>query len=211
MEESDSKTRDETQACTRREQLMRAAFDVVAEEGFEGLRTRTVAIRAGVNIATLHYYFSGKENLIDALADYVSMQFISRHAPPVPPSGSRALDKLRQEFADTEFYVRECPDLLKVMREFANRSERDTTVARIFSTLTAHWKLSLLDTLLLARDEHLIDASTNLTAAADALIALLRGLATASPDTIQPVCEIILNWMTILKPAQTESLGEVKQ
>ena len=35
----------------RRTALLQAAFDVVAEVGFQGLRTRAVANRAGVNIA----------------------------------------------------------------------------------------------------------------------------------------------------------------
>ena len=43
---------------------MLAAYKRLAEAGFEGLRTRDVAADAGVNIATLHYYFPSKEALI---------------------------------------------------------------------------------------------------------------------------------------------------
>jgi DNA-binding transcriptional regulator YbjK len=46
-----------TEQVDRRRSLLQAAFDVIAMSGFEGLRTRAVAERAGVNIATLHYYF----------------------------------------------------------------------------------------------------------------------------------------------------------
>src|SRR5205823_12230072 len=48
----------------RRRALVLAAFGQIAERGFEGLRTREVAAEAGVNIATLHYYFPTKEALI---------------------------------------------------------------------------------------------------------------------------------------------------
>jgi len=44
----------------RREELVRAAFNQIAEHGFEGLRTRDVANEVGVNIATLHYTFRQK-------------------------------------------------------------------------------------------------------------------------------------------------------
>ena len=49
---------------SRRHDLVQAAFRGIAERGFEGLRTRDVAADAGVNIATLHYYFPTKEALI---------------------------------------------------------------------------------------------------------------------------------------------------
>jgi len=48
----------------RRRSLVLAAYQLIAEKGFEQLRTRDVAARAGVNIATLHYYFASKEDLI---------------------------------------------------------------------------------------------------------------------------------------------------
>jgi hypothetical protein len=38
----------------RRQELVQAAFNLIAEHGFEGLRTRDVAAEVGVNIATLH-------------------------------------------------------------------------------------------------------------------------------------------------------------
>jgi len=38
----------------RRQELVHAAFNLIAEHGFEGLRTRDVAAEVGVNIATLH-------------------------------------------------------------------------------------------------------------------------------------------------------------
>src|SRR6185437_3442673 len=40
----------------QRRELVLAAFNLIAEKGFEGLRTRDVAQRADLNIATLHYY-----------------------------------------------------------------------------------------------------------------------------------------------------------
>ncbi|TMC63676.1 MAG: helix-turn-helix transcriptional regulator [Chloroflexota bacterium] len=48
----------------REQALVEAAFNQIAERGFEGLRTREVAAGVGLNIATLHYYFPTKEALI---------------------------------------------------------------------------------------------------------------------------------------------------
>src|SRR5580658_7557820 len=76
----------------RRRELLKATFEVIAAVGFEGLRTRAVADKAGVNVATLHYYFPTKEALIWSLAEDLGGIFATVHAPAVPPSGRISLD-----------------------------------------------------------------------------------------------------------------------
>src|SRR5579864_1001054 len=74
----------------RREELVLAAYRLIAEHGFEGLRTRDVADAVRVNIATLHYYFPTKEALIRGVVDYTMQRFRST----LEPHGSPA-DQLR--------------------------------------------------------------------------------------------------------------------
>ena len=69
----------------RRQDLVLAAFELLAEKGFEGLRTRDVAARAGVNIATLHYYFPTKEALIGGVVEHVMTRFRSTLEPHGSP------------------------------------------------------------------------------------------------------------------------------
>ena len=129
----------ESTADARRQSLVQAAFAAIAQDGFEGLRTRSVAVRAGVNIATLHYYFPTKEALIDGVAAYLSAQFRSLHGPTPKPTGSRALDLLRQEFADVRFYRAQHPDLGSVMLELQLRGRRDRKIANLVDPLLGHW------------------------------------------------------------------------
>ena len=128
---------------SRRLSLARAAYEVIAEQGFEGLRTRTVADRVGVNIATLHYYFPTKEALIGGLAEYLSSQFVSVHAPAVSGGRSPALNRLRQEFADARYYRLERPDILTVMQELTLRAQRDQAIKSIIAPLAYHWRAGL--------------------------------------------------------------------
>jgi AcrR family transcriptional regulator len=65
---------------TRRE-ILRAAAGAFAESGYVGATTRTVAARAGVNVATLHYHFGSKEGLYRAVLAHVSRGDL----PPAPP------------------------------------------------------------------------------------------------------------------------------
>ena len=124
----------------RRTALLQAAFDVVAEAGFEGLRTRAVALRAGVNIATLHYYFPSKQHLIEGLAQLIGAKFVTLHGRPPRPSGLSALDRLRQEFSDGRFYLKQHPEMLLVMQEFVLRGKRDTQVQKIVDQMNGHWR-----------------------------------------------------------------------
>ena len=127
----------------RRVALLRAAFDVIAEAGFEGLRTRAVALRAGVNIATLHYYFPTKQKLIEGVAEWMGARFVTLHGPSPQPSGIPALDRLRQEFSDGRFYLREHPELLLVIQEFSLRGKRDPEVQKIVLQLNGYWRSGL--------------------------------------------------------------------
>jgi TetR/AcrR family transcriptional regulator, regulator of cefoperazone and chloramphenicol sensitivity len=127
----------------RRDSLVRAAFTCLAADGFEGLRTRSVADRAGVNIATLHYYFPTKEALIGGVADYLASQFITVHAPPVASTGRAALDRLHQEFADAHFYRAKHPDLAAVLCELQLRGRRDPAIRKIIEPLFGHWQYGI--------------------------------------------------------------------
>jgi AcrR family transcriptional regulator len=124
----------------RRAGLLQAAFDVVAEVGFEGLRTRAVATRAGVNIATLHYYFPSKQDLIEGVAQLLSAKFVTLHGSAPRPSGFPFLDRLRQEFSDGRFYLKHHPEMVLVMQEFGLRGKRDPEVQKIFDTMNGHWR-----------------------------------------------------------------------
>jgi AcrR family transcriptional regulator len=127
----------------RRTALLQAAFDVIAESGFEGLRTRSVAQRAGVNIATLHYYFASKQDLIEGLAQFIGAKFVTLHGPAPRPSGFPALDRLRQEFSDVRYYLQQQPQMLLVIQEFTLRGKRDAEVQKAVDQMNHYWRQSI--------------------------------------------------------------------
>jgi AcrR family transcriptional regulator len=53
------KSKDSAKNNERRRGIVQAAYQTLAEKGFEGLRMREIAKRAGIDHSTLHYYFSG--------------------------------------------------------------------------------------------------------------------------------------------------------
>ncbi|RUW96955.1 TetR family transcriptional regulator, partial [Mesorhizobium sp. M8A.F.Ca.ET.059.01.1.1] len=48
----------------RRQDLIEATLDSVAEYGLQGATLRTIALRAGVTAGLIRHYFPGKEELL---------------------------------------------------------------------------------------------------------------------------------------------------
>ena len=59
----------------RKEQILKAAYEIVGRAGIEGLHARTVAADIGINHAAVHYYFRTRSDLIAALVDYTLLRF----------------------------------------------------------------------------------------------------------------------------------------
>ncbi len=117
---------------------------MVEEKGLEGLRTRDVAARAGVNIATLHYYFGTKEDLIVGLVDLVRQKFTDRppRAPGTPDPSSVTL-RAHLDAAWRSF--NQDPRLAVVLQELIARGHRDTVARNAFRALHDFWNAMVAD------------------------------------------------------------------
>jgi AcrR family transcriptional regulator len=122
----------------RRQALVAAAYQEIAERGFEGLRTREVAAQAGVNVATLHYYFPSKEALIRAVLGHAMQRFRTTLAPHGSPA-----DQLGNHFRGVRALLRAEPELRSVMGELALRATRDRTIAGIMRQTDEAWYRTL--------------------------------------------------------------------
>ncbi len=158
----------------RRQELVRAAYEIIAEQGFEGLRTRNVAARAGVNIATLHYYFSTKEDLIRGVVDYIQQQFIEQHER-LRMHGSSARAQLHAELWQALEIKRERPELQTVLHELFLRSLRDEAIYAIWRDIDTHWHVSLVEIVRAGIDEGSLRADLDVDATASTIIAFIKG------------------------------------
>src|SRR5438445_4545701 len=136
---SQAATREEaTRSERRRQELVQAAFNQIAERGFEGLRTRDVAAEVGVNIATLHYYFPTKEALIGGVLEHAMTRFRST----LTPHGSPAT-QLRNHLRSVRKLMTDEPELGIVMGELALRSARDHSIEKIFNQTRDTWQAAM--------------------------------------------------------------------
>jgi AcrR family transcriptional regulator len=123
----------------RRRSLVEAAYHLIAEGGFEGLRTRNIAARAGVNIATLHYYFLSKEDLIRSVVEYLLQQFMTAYLPDSPFEMKTPLEQLRGELAELQYLVQEKPTMFIVLDELVLRSLHDPAIHEMIKWLDEGW------------------------------------------------------------------------
>ncbi|HLK58948.1 MAG TPA: TetR/AcrR family transcriptional regulator [Chthonomonadaceae bacterium] len=195
-----------SQRFDRRQSLMQATFDIIAAEGFEGLRTRAVADRAGVNIATLHYYYPTKEALIAAFALYLGGIFANTHAPPVPSTGRDGLDRLRQEFADAAFYLAEHKDLMTVMGEMGLRSQRDPVVKQHLEMMLFYWRRSVAETVKAGLEDGSFRPELDPDPVTNTLVAILGGIAVLGQEGIESVRQAVEQWLVCPEKEREQSV-----
>lgn len=122
----------------RRIAIAHAARALIIEKGLEGLRTRDIAERVGINIATLHYHVPSKEALVALVAASLRNDFKAQ-ALRHPKAGLKGGEQLRQEFNEFRETVADMPELIGVLSELVDLSRRDPSIAEIILPMQAFW------------------------------------------------------------------------
>lgn len=151
---------------------MQAAFNAIAERGFEGLRTRDVAAEVGVNIATLHYYFPTKESLIAGVLEHA----MARFRTTLQPRGA-ANSQLRNYLRGTRKLLRDEPELGAVMTELTLRSTRDPGTRKILEAMYGQWHDAVRGLLKRAAQDGTVRPDLDSEATAALILATLHGIA----------------------------------
>ncbi len=136
----------------RRAAIARAAREIIVEKGLEGLRTRDIAARVGINIATLHYHVPSKEALVGLVAESIREEF-REQAARHPREGKSALELLRLEFTDFAETMEEAPDLIVIMAELTERARRDVAISAIMAPMGNFWRGQMADILALGKKD----------------------------------------------------------
>ncbi len=88
-----------------------------------------MALEAGINVATLHYYFPTKEALIRGVVTMLQRDFtVPRVQRPIPETAS-TMDELRMEFEYVRLRLEESPESFLVLAELLIRSLRKRVLA----------------------------------------------------------------------------------
>ena len=180
--------------------LVLAAFDLIAEGGFERLRTRDVAQRAGVNIATLHYYFATKEDLIRGVVTHLVAEF-SLPSPLLTPMASDGpREQLQQDFADVRYQVQTTPATYLVLFELFLRSFRDPAIRAIMQEMDLGWRHHIESYVRMGMQQGVFRTDLEPATMAAALVALIKGcvmeiLITSENFPVEEIFTAVERWL----------------
>ena len=161
----------------RRTELIVIAYDHIAQRGFEGLRVRDVAAEAGINNATLHYYFPTKEDLIKGVVDHMIEEFGTSFFPASSPSETPdAWDTMRGEFEDARHRVHATPEEFIVYVELLVRSLREPSVRKNFKKFDEGWRNSLIGTIAEGIRQGVFRADLDPTSTTTLILLEIKGL-----------------------------------
>lgn len=178
-----------TNRTGRRDQLVEAAFHLVAEVGLEGLRLRQVADAVGIDHSTLHHHVATKQDLVSAVAEYTTRQFWTTMPADADPAAV-----LHGHLAALRTMVTERPELFTVTAELDLRARRDPSVRALLDRFEAGWRERLRDLLARGTRSGTWSPGTDVEATTELVIAVVKGarLAPATAGVVFDQLEALL-------------------
>ncbi|MCX5202819.1 TetR/AcrR family transcriptional regulator [Streptomyces sp. NBC_00237] len=164
---------------------MQAAYQCLAESGFERLRLRDVAAHVGIDHSSIHHHFPTKQDLVVAVVDHATQQFRST----TPPDGS-PVERLRHHLATLAQKIVDQPELHIVLRELDLRARRDPELRKIIASHEEGWRNSLHALLTNAAAAGALAPDVDPATGAELVIATVKG-ASLSSDRAGDVLELL--------------------
>lgn len=126
-------------ASDRRQEIIAAALELLAEEGYAGASLRKLAARLGIAQPSLYHYFRTKEDLVEQVLDtYVNRMFSVVRPEDLPTR----LEQLPRFVAETTLRVYEAPThalFVRVAISVSRTHPRFGTLMRRFFVDQARW------------------------------------------------------------------------
>ncbi|WP_051332548.1 TetR/AcrR family transcriptional regulator [Cucumibacter marinus] len=173
----------------RRKEIAEAARALITEHGFEGLKTRAIAERVGINIATLHYHVSTKAELLTLVAQSLREEFVAQRLAR-PRDLADPVDALRAEFEDYREKYAERPQTMALLDRMHAKAMRDPAVDAIMAPLVENWYGAVREVLEKGVETGAFRADLDIEAAARMIVGALLGfrrLPGANPDMLDRV------------------------
>lgn len=112
----------------RREQILRAAFEVASRSGIGGLTIRAVASEAGLSHSLVVFYFQRKERLVHELLEWLIGTTAVLHVPDEIARLPRASDRLHALLRHELARVSRQPKHTRLFFEYWARGARDDAI-----------------------------------------------------------------------------------
>lgn len=187
----------------RREQILRAACEVVSEKGYKALRVTDVAGRAGISTGSVHYYFETKRELMHAAFEWNFSRSLERRRS-ILSRHANARDRLRA-FVDS--YLPRDDETAAAWHVWAEtwvEALHDPELRGLNERIYGEWRTLIAEIIRVGQAEGLLVPGDPVLLA-NALVSMIDGLAIqalvgSSHMTIRrmrAVCEHLLETMSV--------------
>jgi len=166
----------------RREQLLRAALDVIVERGYADTRIADVAERAGTSPALVIYYFKTRDQLLTEALRYSEDSWYAagtQRLAAIPTAAGRLTELVAMTcLPDTDPVAKDGkPTEWLLWLDLWALSPRNAGVAAVRHKFDERWRETIETTVLAGQDAGEFDASVDAGEFAVTLSALLDGMA----------------------------------
>lgn len=170
---------------------------------------REIAKRAGIDHSTLHYYFSGKESLINGVVDHI-VQDLAIGRPDMDKRELSPREVIAGHFNALVRQMEQTPEMFVVLVELQARAIREPALRAIFAKNDRGWKGFLVEALRAGIQRKQFLATLQPEVAADIIIAFVRGLNTTflgRPQMMKEPLQQMLRWLEGDAPVPVGSDG----
>ena len=164
----------DTNSRRTRDRLLHATVELMAEIGVDRVRTRSIAERAGVNPALVHYHFGSVSALVMEAAQDALLRTLGPSIEAFQ-SGATMRASIRAILRWLERHGEEAPGST-ILAEAMVKATRNASFRRWATKASQRFRLVIMDRLRAARDAGELDPELDLPAAAVLLAAALDGL-----------------------------------
>lgn len=138
------------------QRLLEAAQEEFAERGFDGATVRDICNKAGANVASINYYFGGKDGLYIEAVKLAHTCAAQMDRFPISAPGTPAVEKLKSFIREmvSRMHAPTSPNSMKLMmREMADPGKAAHVVVKEFIQPVAFTLRDILRELLPQLDE----------------------------------------------------------
>lgn len=159
----------------RKDQILRATCQVIAEAGIRDLRMTDVARRAGISSGMIHYYFDSKQELMRAAFEYNFRHSLERRTAMLQGGGDplTLLERVIESYAPAE------PDSVAAWRVWAElwvHGLHEPELQEINESIYGDWRRIVAGLVRDAQDHALIGDGDPVEIA-NTIVAMIDGLA----------------------------------
>ncbi|RVX48014.1 TetR family transcriptional regulator [Nonomuraea polychroma] len=164
----------------RRERLISAGYRAMVRSGLEGARTRDIAAEAGITVATLHYYFPTKNDLVRAVLEHtIREQMLAPLRLDADwddgPAALRTMLTGLSRQAEAE------PGRFRLLNEMTWAAREDAELRAMLATWHGAWHETIVEWLRAGQRDGRVRGDIDTDAAATMIVYLVLGMVMRPP------------------------------